>query len=59
MVTAMESKRMPPVMFVGLAAPVAPVMMMSSKHVIYDPISLYRNDRYIETGFGQEHFRYI
>jgi hypothetical protein len=36
------------------------MVMMTSKHVCsFDAVSLYRNDRYIETDRGQELFRYI
>ncbi|MCY1645978.1 hypothetical protein OVA11_02545 [Caulobacter sp. SL161] len=48
-----EAKRMPTVMLAPVATPHAAVGMMSSKHVL-DPVSLYRNYRYIENGDRQE-----
>lgn len=48
-----EAKRMPTVMLAPVATPRATMRMMSSKHVL-DPISLYRNYRYIENGGRQE-----
>lgn len=48
-----EAKRMPSVMLATVATPRAAMGMMSSKHVL-DPVSLYRNYRYIENGDRQE-----
>lgn len=48
-----EAKRMPTVMLAPVATPRAAMRMMSSEQFL-DPISLYRNDRYIENGGRQE-----
>jgi presenilin-like A22 family membrane protease len=55
MMAAVEAEGVTAVMLVGVTAPVAAVVMVSSKHVS-DPISLYRNDRYIGLADRQELF---
>jgi hypothetical protein len=54
-VAAVEAEGMTAVMLVGVTAPVAAVVMVSSKHFL-DPVSLYRNNRYIGSTAGQELF---
>ncbi|RRN62522.1 hypothetical protein EIK80_20755 [Caulobacter sp. 602-1] len=54
--TAVETEGMTAVMLVGLTAPVAAVMVMSSKHCVLDPVSLYRIYRYIGSELRQELF---
>jgi hypothetical protein len=55
MIAAVEAEGMTAVMLVGVTAPGAAVVMVSSKHIL-DPISLYRNDRYIGLADRQELF---
>jgi hypothetical protein len=53
-VAAVEAEGVTAVMLVAMTAPVAAVVMVSSKHFVLDPISLYRNDRYIGLEIRQE-----
>jgi hypothetical protein len=54
MMPAVETEGVTAVMLAPMTSPFAAVVVVSSKHVLLDPISLYRSDRYIGLARGQE-----